>query len=221
MWISREYYNELLNTLENLSNGKFDFNESDLKSFSGEKYQKLTDKIIDIKRNTNEHIEKNINIIDSFIEGNYSKIINNESNYKEIYQRYNLFIDQLNIIDSYIKNVKSLILNNGKLDLRINSDKANGKWLTHINDLNEIINYFSENLDEIAFVVNNVAKGDLSHKFTTNGKGDVLELKKTMNTMVDQLSQFAFEVTRVSKEVGTDGILGGKAKSGRCLWYMA
>ena len=63
----------------------------------------------------------------------------------------------------------------------------------------------------IADVTTAVAKGDLSRKITAEAKGEILELKNTMNTMVDQLNGFAAEVTRVAREVGTEGILGGQA----------
>ena len=63
----------------------------------------------------------------------------------------------------------------------------------------------------IAEVTTAVAKGDLSHKITVDARGEILELKNTINTMVDQLSSFAAEVTRVAREVGTEGKLGGQA----------
>ena len=72
----------------------------------------------------------------------------------------------------------------------------------------------------IAEVTTAVANGDLSKKITVDVKGEILELKKTINTMVDQLSAFAAEVTRVAKEVGTEGKLGGQAAGRRRLRHL-
>ena len=86
-----------------------------------------------------------------------------------------------------------------------------GTW----RDLTDSVNFMASNLTDqvrnIAEVTTAVAKGDLSQKITVDVKGEVLQLKDTINTMVDQLSSFADEVTRVAREVGTEGKLGGQA----------
>jgi HAMP domain-containing protein len=86
-----------------------------------------------------------------------------------------------------------------------------GTW----KDLTDSVNFMASNLTNqvrnIADVTTAVAKGDLSRKITVDVKGEMLQLKNTVNTMVDQLSSFASEVTRVAKEVGTEGRLGGQA----------
>src|SRR6202007_2349672 len=87
-----------------------------------------------------------------------------------------------------------------------------GTW----KDLTDSVNFMASNLTDqvrnIAQVTTAVAKGDLSQKITVDVKGELLELKNTINTMVDQLSSFADEVTRVAREVGTEGELGGQAE---------
>src|SRR4030095_5053644 len=87
-----------------------------------------------------------------------------------------------------------------------------GTW----KDLTENVNSMAANLTaqvrNIADVTTAVARGDLSKKITADAKGEILELKDTINTMVDQLSTFASEVTRVAREVGTEGNLGGQAR---------
>src|SRR5207245_1125118 len=89
---------------------------------------------------------------------------------------------------------------------------VSGTW----KDLTDNVNFLASNLTSqvrnIAQVTTAVAKGDLSQKITVDAKGEILELKDTINTMVDQLSSFAAEVTRVAKEVGTEGKLGGQAE---------
>ncbi len=72
----------------------------------------------------------------------------------------------------------------------------------------------------IAAVTTAVANGDLSKKITVDVKGEILELKNTVNTMVDQLSSFAAEVTRVAREVGTEGKLGRSGQRARCGWHV-
>ncbi|WP_143684943.1 HAMP domain-containing protein, partial [Variovorax sp. KK3] len=87
-----------------------------------------------------------------------------------------------------------------------------GTW----KDLTDSVNLMASNLTSqvrnIADVTTAVARGDLSKKITVDVKGEILELKATINTMVDQLSSFAAEVTRVAREVGVEGKLGGQAK---------
>ncbi|MCK9898074.1 HAMP domain-containing protein, partial [Frankia sp. AgB32] len=88
---------------------------------------------------------------------------------------------------------------------------VSGVW----RDLTESVNSMAGNLTSqvrnIALVATAVARGDLSQKITVTAQGEILELKDTLNTMVDQLSSFADEVTRVAREVGTEGALGGQA----------
>nr|WP_240703160.1 HAMP domain-containing protein [Cohnella luojiensis] len=100
----------------------------------------------------------------------------------------------------------------GKLGGQAEVKGVGGTW----KDLTESVNNMARNLTDqvrnIADVTTAVAKGDLSEKITVDVKGEILELKNTMNTMVDQLSNFASEVTRVAREVGTEGNLGAQAE---------
>ena len=99
----------------------------------------------------------------------------------------------------------------GKLGGQADVKGVAGTW----KDLTDSVNFMASNLTgqvrNIAEVTTAVAKGDLSKKITVDVKGEILELKNTVNTMVDQLSSFAAEVTRVAREVGTEGKLGGQA----------
>src|SRR5207244_3473893 len=100
----------------------------------------------------------------------------------------------------------------GKLGGQADVQGVTGTW----KDLTESVNFMASNLTSqvrnIAEVTKAVAAGDLSLKITVDVKGEILDLKATINTMVDQLSSFAAEVTRVAREVGSEGILGGQAK---------
>src|SRR6202008_1597834 len=87
-----------------------------------------------------------------------------------------------------------------------------GTWKDLTDNVNSMASNLTSQVRNIAEVTTAVAKGDLSKKITVDVRGEILELKVTINTMVDQLSSFASEVTRVAKEVGTEGKLGGQAE---------
>src|SRR5206468_3826537 len=100
----------------------------------------------------------------------------------------------------------------GKLGGQANVQGVAGTW----KDLTDNVNFMARNLTDqgraIALVTTAVANGDLSKKITVDVRGEILELKQTINTMVDQLNSFAGEVTRVAREVGTEGKLGGQSE---------
>ena len=88
---------------------------------------------------------------------------------------------------------------------------VSGAWQDLTNNVNGMADNLTNQVRNIASVATAVADGDLSQKITVDAQGEVLTLKNTINTMVDKLTQFASEVTRVAQEVGTDGTLGGQA----------
>src|SRR5207253_4863662 len=88
---------------------------------------------------------------------------------------------------------------------------VSGVWRELTQNVNSMANNLTSQVRNIAEVATAIAAGDLSKKITVEVKGEILELKRTINTMVDQLSAFASEVTRVAREVGTEGELGGQA----------
>src|SRR6187397_3049303 len=123
----------------------------------------------------------------------------------------NTMVDQLNAFASEVTRVAREVGTEGKLGGQADVRGVAGTW----KDLTDNVNLMAGNLTgqvrNIADVTTAVAKGDLSKKITVDVKGEILELKNTINTMVDQLSSFAAEVTRVAREVGTEGRLGGQA----------
>jgi len=90
--------------------------------------------------------------------------------------------------------------------------EASGIWRDLTDNVNTLASNLTTQVRNIAEVTTAVATGDLSRKITVDARGEVLELKNTINTMVDQLNSFASEVTRVAREVGTEGKLGGQAE---------
>jgi signal transduction histidine kinase/CheY-like chemotaxis protein/HAMP domain-containing protein len=129
----------------------------------------------------------------------------------EIAAVFNRMVDQLDMFTSEVTRVSREVGTEGKLGGQANVPGVSGTW----KDLTESVNAMAGNLTgqvrNIAQVATAVAKGDLSRKIDVDARGEILELKTTLNTMVDQLSAFADEVTRVAREVGTQGNLGGQA----------
>jgi HAMP domain-containing protein/signal transduction histidine kinase/CheY-like chemotaxis protein len=124
----------------------------------------------------------------------------------------NTMVDQLNSFASEVTRVAKEVGSEGKLGGQAQVEGVGGVW----RDLTENVNMMGSNLTaqvrNIAEVTTAVANGDLSKKITVEVRGEILELKSTINTMVDQLNSFAGEVTRVAKEVGSEGKLGGQAR---------
>ncbi|WP_018263327.1 HAMP domain-containing protein [Methylobacterium sp. WSM2598] len=125
---------------------------------------------------------------------------------------FNTMVDQLNSFASEVTRVAKEVGSEGKLGGQAQVRGVGGVW----KDLTDNVNMMAANLTgqvrNIAEVTTAVARGDLSKKITVDVKGEILELKSTINTMVDQLNSFASEVTRVAREVGTEGKLGGQAQ---------
>ncbi|MHB8736524.1 MAG: HAMP domain-containing protein, partial [Terriglobales bacterium] len=130
----------------------------------------------------------------------------------ELKNTINTMVDQLNAFASEVTRVAREVGTEGKLGGQAEVKGVGGVW----KDLTESVNSMAGNLTSqvrnIAGVTTAVARGDLSTKITVYARGEILELKNTINTMVDQLNAFAGEVTRVAREVGTEGELGGQAK---------
>ncbi|MEW6613518.1 MAG: HAMP domain-containing protein, partial [Pseudomonadota bacterium] len=124
----------------------------------------------------------------------------------------NTMVDQLSSFASEVTRVAREVGTEGKLGGQAEVKGVSGTW----KDLTDNVNFMARNLTDqvrnIALVTTAVANGDLSQKIAVDARGEILELKNTINTMVDQLSSFASEVTRVAREVGTEGKLGGQAE---------
>ena len=99
----------------------------------------------------------------------------------------------------------------GKLGGQADVKGVSGTWKDLTDNVNTMAGNLTVQVRDIAKVTTAVANGDLSQKITVDAKGEILQIKDTINTMVDQLNSFAAEVTRVAKEVGTEGKLGGQA----------
>src|SRR5206468_3080829 len=129
----------------------------------------------------------------------------------ELKNTINIMVDQLNSFASEVTRVAREVGTEGRLGGQADVRGVGGTW----KDLTDSVNFMASNLTNqvrnIAAVTTAVAKGDLSKKITVDARGEILELKNTINTKMDELNSFASEVTRVAREVGTEGKLGGQA----------
>src|ERR1043165_6337985 len=146
--------------------------------------------------------EMPLKIGDHVLQGEFAKIA------KEV----NDMVKQLNLFSMEVTRVAREVGSEGKLGGQAKVKGVAGVWKDLTDSVNQMAGNLTDQVRNIAEVTTAVAKGDLSRKITVDVKGEILELKNTINTMVDQLNSFSSEVTRVAREVGTDGKLGGQAE---------
>src|SRR5204863_437824 len=130
----------------------------------------------------------------------------------ELKNTINTMVDQLGSFAGEVTRVAREVGIEGKLGGQAMVPGVSGTWKDLTDNVNQLAGNLTSQVRNIAQVTTAVAKGDLTRKITVEVQGELLELKNTINTMVDQLSAFADEVTRVAREVGTEGKLGGQAE---------
>jgi HAMP domain-containing protein/signal transduction histidine kinase/CheY-like chemotaxis protein len=177
-------------------------------------WKDLTDNVNLMAANLTGQVRNIAEVTTAVAKGDLSKKITVEvkGEILELKNTINVMVDQLNAFASEVTRVAREVGSEGKLGGQAQVEGVAGTWA----DLTDSVNLMAGNLTgqvrNIAEVTTAVAKGDLSKKITVDVRGEILELKNTINTMVDQLNAFASEVTRVAREVGTEGKLGGQAQ---------
>src|SRR5213595_1369976 len=177
-------------------------------------WKDLTDNVNQLAANLTTQVRNIAEVTTAVQKGDLSKKITVEvkGEVLELKNTINVMVDQLNAFASEVTRVAREVGTEGKLGGQARVEGVAGTWA----DLTDNVNLMAANLTgqvrNIAEVTTAVARGDLSKKITVDVKGEILELKNTINTMVDQLNGFASEVTRVAREVGTEGKLGGQAQ---------
>ena len=177
-------------------------------------WKDLTDSVNSMASNLTGQVRNIAEVSTAIASGNLSKkiTVNVSGEILLLKETINTMVDQLNAFAGEVTRVAREVGTEGRLGGQANVPGVAGTW----KDLTDSVNSMARNLTgqvrNIAEVTTAVARGDLSRKITVDVKGEILELKNTINTMVDQLNAFAAEVTRVAREVGTDGKLGGQAK---------
>jgi HAMP domain-containing protein/CheY-like chemotaxis protein/signal transduction histidine kinase len=176
-------------------------------------WKDLTDSVNSMAGNLTGQVRNIADVTTAVANGDLSKkiTVDVKGEILELKNTINVMVDQLNSFASEVTRVAREVGTEGKLGGQANVPGVGGTW----KDLTDNVNFMASNLTgqvrNIADVTTAVANGDLSKKITVDVKGEILELKNTINVMVDQLSSFASEVTRVAREVGTEGKLGGQA----------
>ena len=130
----------------------------------------------------------------------------------ELKNTINQMVDRLNAFAAQVTRVAREVGTDGKLGGQAVVEDVSGVWKDLTDSVNGMANNLTTQVRNIALVTTAVANGDLSQKITVEAMGEILELKNTINQMVDRLNAFAAQVTRVAREVGTDGKLGGQAE---------
>src|SRR5205823_6375906 len=130
----------------------------------------------------------------------------------ELKETVNEMVDQLRAFATEVTRVAREVGTEGKLGGQADVKGVSGVWKDLTDNVNILAGNLTDQVRNIALVTTAVAHGDLSRKITVPAQGEILELKETVNEMVDQLRAFAAEVTRVAREVGTEGTLGGQAQ---------
>jgi len=177
-------------------------------------WKDLTDNVNAMATNLTSQVRNIAEVTTAVASGDLSKKITVEvkGEILELKNTINTMVDQLNSFASEVTRVAREVGTEGKLGGQARVEGVAGTW----KDLTDNVNLMADNLTgqvrNIAEVTTAVASGDLSKKITVDVKGEILELKNTINVMVDQLNGFASEVTRVAREVGTEGKLGGQAQ---------
>jgi HAMP domain-containing protein/CheY-like chemotaxis protein/signal transduction histidine kinase len=176
-------------------------------------WKDLTDSVNAMCGNLTAQVRNIANVTTAVARGDLSRKITVDvrGEILELKDTINTMVDQLNSFASEVTRVAREVGTEGKLGGQAQVPGVAGTW----KDLTDNVNFMASNLTaqvrNIAEVATAIAGGDLSKKITVNVSGEILQLKETLNTMVDQLNAFAGEVTRVAREVGTDGRLGGQA----------
>ncbi|MFN2637239.1 MAG: HAMP domain-containing protein [Gemmatimonadaceae bacterium] len=180
----------------------------------GGTWRVLTDNVNTLAGNLTSQVRNIAAVTTAVAKGDLSQKITVEARGEtlELKNTINTMVDQLGSFASEVTRVAREVGTEGKLGGQAQVPGVAGTWKDLTDNVNAMANNLTGQIRNIADVTTAVAKGDLSRKITVDVKGEILELKNTINTMVDQLSAFASEVTRVAKEVGTEGKLGGQAE---------
>jgi HAMP domain-containing protein/CheY-like chemotaxis protein/signal transduction histidine kinase len=173
----------------------------------------LTDSVNSMASNLTGQVRNIAEVATAVAQGDLSKkiTVNVSGEILELKETINTMVDQLNSFASEVTRVAREVGTDGKLGGQAQVPGVAGTWKDLTDSVNSMAGNLTAQVRNIAEVATAIADGDLSRKITVDVRGEILQLKETLNTMVDQLNRFAGEVTRVAREVGTEGRLGGQA----------
>ena len=176
-------------------------------------WKDLTDSVNSMASNLTGQVRNIAEVATAVAQGDLSKkiTVNVSGEILQLKETLNTMVDQLNAFASEVTRVAREVGTEGKLGGQAAVPGVAGTWKDLTNSVNSMAGNLTGQVRNIAEVATAIAGGDLSRKITVDVRGEILQLKETLNTMVDQLNRFAGEVTRVAREVGTEGRLGGQA----------
>jgi HAMP domain-containing protein/signal transduction histidine kinase/CheY-like chemotaxis protein len=177
-------------------------------------WRSLTESVNFMASNLTDQVRSIAQVTTAVANGDLSKkiTVDAKGEIAELKETINTMVDQLNSFAAEVTRVAKEVGTEGKLGGQAEVAGVSGTWRGLTENVNSMASNLTDQVRNISQVAQAVARGDLTQKITVDAKGEILELKETLNTMVDQLSSFADEVTRVAKEVGTEGKLGGQAQ---------
>ncbi|HWU85731.1 MAG TPA: HAMP domain-containing protein [Kofleriaceae bacterium] len=187
--------------------------QAEVKGVAGT-WKDLTDNVNSMASNLTSQVRNIAEVTTAVANGDLSKKISVDvkGEILQLKNTINTMVDQLNAFASEVTRVAREVGTEGKLGGQGHVKGVAGTWKDLTDNVNSMASNLTSQVRNIAEVTTAVANGDLSKKITVDVKGEILQLKNTINTMVDQLNAFASEVTRVAREVGTEGKLGGQAQ---------
>jgi HAMP domain-containing protein/CheY-like chemotaxis protein len=176
-------------------------------------WKDLTDNVNSMASNLTGQVRNIADVATAIAKGDLSRkiTVDVQGEILQLKNTINTMVDQLNAFASEVSRVAREVGTEGKLGGQAEVPDVAGTWKDLTYNVNSMASNLTGQVRNIADVATAIANGDLSRKITVDVKGEILELKNTINTMVDQLNAFASEVTRVAREVGTEGKLGGQA----------
>ncbi len=177
-------------------------------------WKELTDSVNLMASNLTSQVREIARVTTAVAKGDLTKTVNIEvrGEILELKNTINTMVDQLGAFADEVTRVAGEVGTEGRLGGQARVPGATGVWRELTENVNSMANNLTQQVRNISEVARAIAAGDLSSKITVEAEGEILELKDTINTMVDQLRAFANEVTRVAREVGTEGVLGGQAE---------
>jgi HAMP domain-containing protein/CheY-like chemotaxis protein/signal transduction histidine kinase len=176
-------------------------------------WKDLTDSVNSMASNLTGQVRNIAEVATAVAQGDLSKkiTVNVSGEILQLKETLNTMVDQLNAFAAEVTRVAREVGTEGKLGGQAEVPGVAGTWKDLTDSVNSMAGNLTAQVRNIAEVATAIAGGDLSRKITVDVRGEILQLKETLNTMVDQLNRFAGEVTRVAREVGTEGRLGGQA----------
>ncbi|QSB14905.1 HAMP domain-containing protein [Natronosporangium hydrolyticum] len=187
--------------------------QAQVKGVSGT-WRDLTDNVNSMAANLTNQVRNIAQVATAVAQGDLSQktTVDAQGEILKLKSTVNTMVDQLSRFADEVTRVAREVGTEGKLGGQAQVKGVSGTWRDLTDNVNSMAANLTNQVRNIAQVTTAVAQGDLSQKITVDAQGEILKLKSTVNTMVDQLSSFADEVTRVAREVGTEGKLGGQAQ---------